>query len=238
MERADWLAGGFDSAQARFLMLTAITHHRFSSRVWGEREIRRLYAELTEIDVSAARVLDPGAVPVPGSSCSATVAGGAGNLLIIAGRPAADWPLAWVIRGGAVGAGKSEQMSGGGIPASCNAAAAHACQPGRMPLRCLIVDDSDTFLRAASILLEGEGVTVAGVASNSAEALRQARALRPDVILVDVGLGEESGFDLAGQLAQDGQDGKTQGRQGRQGRQSRDDHDLGARRSRLCGPDR
>ena len=59
MERTDWLAGGFDSAQARFLMLTAITHHRFTSRVWGEQEIRRLYAELTEIDVSAAQVLAP-----------------------------------------------------------------------------------------------------------------------------------------------------------------------------------
>ena len=78
-----------------------------------------------------------------------------------------------------------------------------------MPLRCLVVDDGDTFLRAASVLLEGEGVTVAGMASNSAEALRQARALRPDVILVDVGLGEESGFDLARQLAQDGPDGQA-----------------------------
>lgn len=48
---------------------------------------------------------------------------------------------------------------------------------------------------------------VVGVASNSAEALRQARALRPDVILVDIGLGEESGFDLAQILAQDGQGG-------------------------------
>jgi len=57
MECADWLSGGFDSAQARFLMLTAITHHRFSSRVWGEHEVRRLYAELTEIDVSATRIL-------------------------------------------------------------------------------------------------------------------------------------------------------------------------------------
>ncbi len=46
-----------------------------------------------------------------------------------------------------------------------------------------------------------------GVASNSAEALRQARALRPDVILVDIGLGDESGFDLARLLAQDGQGG-------------------------------
>ena len=43
------------------------------------------------------------------------------------------------------------------------------------------------------------------MASNSAEALRQARALRPDVILVDIGLGDESGFDLALLLAQDGQ---------------------------------
>lgn len=48
-------------------------------------------------------------------------------------------------------------------------------------------------------------MTVVGVASNTAEALRQARALRPDVVLVDVGLGEENGFDLAQLLAQEGQ---------------------------------
>ena len=48
-------------------------------------------------------------------------------------------------------------------------------------------------------------MTVVGAASNSAEALQQAHALRPDVILVDIGLGEESGFDLARLLAQDGQ---------------------------------
>lgn len=101
---------------------------------------------------------------------------------------------------------------GGGIPASCNAAAVRACQPGRMPLRCLLIDDSDAYLRAASVLLEREGVTVAGVASNSADALRQARVLRPDVILVDVGLGDENGFDLARLLARllarDGRDGQ------------------------------
>jgi CheY-like chemotaxis protein len=73
-----------------------------------------------------------------------------------------------------------------------------------MPLRCLLVDDNRAFLEAASVLLEREGVTVAGVASSTAEALRQARALQPDVILVDIGLGEESGFDLARLLALDG----------------------------------
>jgi two-component system, NarL family, nitrate/nitrite response regulator NarL len=76
-----------------------------------------------------------------------------------------------------------------------------------MLIRCLLVDDSDAFLEAARVLLEREGVTVAGVASDSAGALKQARALRPDVILVDIGLGEESGFDLARLLARDGQGG-------------------------------
>jgi two-component system, NarL family, nitrate/nitrite response regulator NarL len=76
-----------------------------------------------------------------------------------------------------------------------------------MPLRCLLVDDNEAFLEAASLLPEREGVTVVGVASSIAEALQQARALRPDVILVDIGLGEESGFDLARLLAEDGQGG-------------------------------
>ncbi len=97
----------------------------------------------------------------------------------------------------------------GGIPASCNAAALFPCQHDPMPLRCLLVDDNRAFLEAASVLLEREGVTVAGVASNTAEALRQARALRPDVILVDVGLGDESGFDLARLLARDSDGGSA-----------------------------
>jgi two-component system nitrate/nitrite response regulator NarL len=67
-------------------------------------------------------------------------------------------------------------------------------------LRCLIVDDSPPFLEAARVLLGREGVDVAGVASTSAEALRQAEELAPDVVLVDVVLGDESGFDLARRL--------------------------------------
>jgi two-component system, NarL family, nitrate/nitrite response regulator NarL len=89
------------------------------------------------------------------------------------------------------------------FPASHNAAARYYGQAERMPLRCLLVDDSDAFLETASRLLEGEGLTVAGVASNIAEALQQARALGPDVILVDIGLGDESGFTLARLLARD-----------------------------------
>jgi CheY-like chemotaxis protein len=69
-----------------------------------------------------------------------------------------------------------------------------------MPLRCLIVDDNPGFLRSARLLLEGEGLTVVAVAATGDSALRQAEALRPDVVLVDIDLGAESGFDVAGRL--------------------------------------
>jgi hypothetical protein len=57
MERADWLEGRVNSADARFLMVTAITHHRFSSPIWGAREVRKLQAELAEIARHASEVL-------------------------------------------------------------------------------------------------------------------------------------------------------------------------------------
>jgi DNA-binding NarL/FixJ family response regulator len=69
-----------------------------------------------------------------------------------------------------------------------------------MALRLLIVDDSDHFLVAARGLLEREGLDVLALASTSAEAIRSARELRPDVTLVDIDLGNESGLDLARDL--------------------------------------
>jgi DNA-binding NarL/FixJ family response regulator len=70
-----------------------------------------------------------------------------------------------------------------------------------MVLRVLIVDDSDHFRAAARGVLEQGGATVVGAASTSAEALHLAEELRPDVVLVDVDLGDESGFDLAERLS-------------------------------------
>ena len=64
-------------------------------------------------------------------------------------------------------------------------------------MRCLIVDDSAHFVAAACGLLKREGVTVVGVASTGADALRCFEQLRPDVTLVDLDLGGESGFDVA-----------------------------------------
>jgi CheY-like chemotaxis protein len=67
-------------------------------------------------------------------------------------------------------------------------------------LRILIVDDSPHFIEAARSVLGGDGLTVVESASTSTEAVELAQILRPDVILVDVDLGAESGFDLADQL--------------------------------------
>ena len=69
-----------------------------------------------------------------------------------------------------------------------------------MIVRCLIVDDNRSFLEAARTLLEREGLTVVGLASTTAGALREVEALRPDVVLVDVWLGPENGFELARRL--------------------------------------
>jgi DNA-binding NarL/FixJ family response regulator len=68
-------------------------------------------------------------------------------------------------------------------------------------LRCLIVDDNRRFLDAARGLLEREGLAVVGVASTTAEALHQVQELQPDVTLVDIDLGGESGFELVRRLA-------------------------------------
>lgn len=69
-----------------------------------------------------------------------------------------------------------------------------------MPVRCLIVDDSQDFLRSASNLLNREGLSVVGVASTGAQAYRACRELKPEVVLLDIDLGEETGFEVARQL--------------------------------------
>ena len=73
--------------------------------------------------------------------------------------------------------------------------------PDTVLMRCLLVDDNRAFLETARGILEAQGVTVTGMASSTAEALQQASALRPDVAVVDIGLGSENGFDLARDLA-------------------------------------
>ena len=74
----------------------------------------------------------------------------------------------------------------------------------RVALRCLIVDDNGGFRDAARSLLEREEIEVVGVASNSAEARSLVAELHPEVVLIDIALGPDSGFDLARTLAREG----------------------------------
>jgi two-component system, NarL family, nitrate/nitrite response regulator NarL len=67
-------------------------------------------------------------------------------------------------------------------------------------LRSLIVDDNETFLASARRLLESQGMEIVGTATSGVQALDLAVALSPDLALVDVELGEEDGFALAGEL--------------------------------------
>ena len=69
-------------------------------------------------------------------------------------------------------------------------------------MRCIIVDDSARFLEAASSRLVQAGLDVVGTAMTSHEAVDKVELLRPDVVLVDISLGSESGFDLVDELAE------------------------------------
>ena len=76
-----------------------------------------------------------------------------------------------------------------------------------MRLRCLIVDDNASFRREMGGLLLEEGLDVVGGAGSVPEARRQIAELRPDVALIDIDLGGESGFELSRQLREaQGQD--------------------------------
>ena len=68
----------------------------------------------------------------------------------------------------------------------------------------LVVDDNRSFADIARGLLERQGERVLGTARTSAEAVELAGELRPEVVLVDLALGDECGLDLAHLLAGDG----------------------------------
>ncbi len=50
--------------------------------------------------------------------------------------------------------------------------------------------------------MERDGLEVVGTATTIADALEKVETLHPDVVLVDIALGAESGFDLTRQLVE------------------------------------
>jgi DNA-binding NarL/FixJ family response regulator len=72
-----------------------------------------------------------------------------------------------------------------------------------MANRVLIVDDHDGFRTQARELLEAAGYEIVGEAVNASSARTVARAVQPDVILLDVQLPDGNGFDLVDELGAD-----------------------------------
>jgi DNA-binding NarL/FixJ family response regulator len=67
----------------------------------------------------------------------------------------------------------------------------------------MIVDDCEQFLAIAQDHLTRDGLNVVGTATTPQEALEKAEELQPNVVLVDISLGSESGFELTRRLVDD-----------------------------------
>ena len=68
----------------------------------------------------------------------------------------------------------------------------------------LIVDDNAGFRVQARAVLEADGFQVVGEAVDGTSGLADARALRPQLVLLDIGLPDVEGFEVAQALAVDG----------------------------------
>jgi DNA-binding NarL/FixJ family response regulator len=69
-----------------------------------------------------------------------------------------------------------------------------------VPQTVLIVDDHAGFRHAARALLEADGFDVVGESSTGTEGLADVARLRPQVVLLDVGLPDLDGIEVAGRL--------------------------------------
>jgi DNA-binding NarL/FixJ family response regulator len=68
----------------------------------------------------------------------------------------------------------------------------------------LIVDDDPRFRAQARDVLAADGFVVIGEAVDGASGLEAAHALQPDFVLLDIGLPDIEGFEVAKVLAVDG----------------------------------
>jgi DNA-binding NarL/FixJ family response regulator len=80
----------------------------------------------------------------------------------------------------------------------------NAAKPGKLPLvqqTVLIVDDHAGFRHAARALLEADGYRVVGESATGGEGLAAAELLRPDLVLLDVGLPDIDGIEVTRRLS-------------------------------------
>ena len=77
----------------------------------------------------------------------------------------------------------------------------HADSPPAAPIRLLLVDDHPLVRDGLRVRLEAvPGFEVVGEAGNAAEAQERMAALRPSLVLMDVGMKDVNGIDLTAQL--------------------------------------
>jgi CheY-like chemotaxis protein len=88
-----------------------------------------------------------------------------------------------------------------GTRATHNVPAGAVCDHRRMRPSVLIIDDHEDFRRSARAMLQAEGFAVVGEAGDGAEAIAKARAVRPDVVLMDIQLPDLDGFAVAERIA-------------------------------------
>jgi CheY-like chemotaxis protein len=76
-----------------------------------------------------------------------------------------------------------------------------ACDDRAVAPSALLVDDTPDYLALLTRVLEGMGIEVVATAPDAASAIRAAGSTKPDIALVDVGLPDRDGVDLAYELA-------------------------------------
>src|SRR5689334_24162655 len=68
--------------------------------------------------------------------------------------------------------------------------------PERMPLRLVLIEDHQALREGLELLLDREGCQVVGTAGTARDGRELVESLDPDVALVDIRLGDDSGIEL------------------------------------------